>query len=37
MPCDRYILGMELTLGRHELVQDVYVMDHLDTNIILGV
>jgi hypothetical protein len=20
MPCDRYILGMKLTLGRHELV-----------------
>jgi hypothetical protein len=29
--------GMKLTLGRHELVQDVYVMDLLDTNIILGV
>jgi hypothetical protein len=37
MPCDRYILGMKLTLGRHELVQDVYVMDLPDTNIILGV
>jgi hypothetical protein len=37
MPCDRYILGMKLTLGRHELVQDVYVMDLLDTNLILGV
>ena len=37
MPCDRYILGMNLTLGRHELVQDVYVMDLPDTNIILGV
>jgi hypothetical protein len=37
MPCDRYILGMKLTLGRHELTQDVYVMDLLDTNIILGV
>jgi hypothetical protein len=23
MPCDRYIPGMKLTLGRHELVQDV--------------
>jgi hypothetical protein len=37
VPCDRYILGMKLTLGRHELVQDVYVMDLSDTNIILGV
>jgi hypothetical protein len=37
MPCDRYILGMRLTLGRHELVQDVYVMDLPDTNIILQV
>jgi hypothetical protein len=37
MPCDRYIPGMKLTLGRHELVQDVYVMDLPDTNIILGV
>jgi hypothetical protein len=37
MPCNRYILGMKLTLGRHELVQDVYVMDIPDTNIILGV
>ena len=37
MPCDRYIPGMKLTLGRNELVQDVYVMDLLDTNIILGV
>jgi hypothetical protein len=36
MPCDRYIPGMKLTLGRHELVQDVYVMDLTDTNIILG-
>jgi hypothetical protein len=27
MPCDRYIPGMKLTLGRHELIQDVYVMD----------
>jgi hypothetical protein len=27
MPCDRYIPNMKLTLGRHELVQDVYVMD----------
>jgi hypothetical protein len=37
MPCDRYILGMKLTLGRHELIQDIYVMNLPDTNIILGV
>jgi hypothetical protein len=37
MPCDRYISGMKLTLGRHELIKDVYVMDLPDTNIILGV
>ena len=37
MPCNRYIPGMKITLGRHELVQDVYVMDIPDTNIILGV
>jgi hypothetical protein len=37
MPYDRYIPGMNLTLGRHDLVQDVYVMDLPDTNIILGV
>jgi hypothetical protein len=37
MPCNRYILGMNLTLGRHDLVRDVYVMDLPDTNIILGV
>jgi hypothetical protein len=37
MPCNRYIPGMKLTLGRHKLVQDVYVMDLPDTNIILGV
>jgi hypothetical protein len=37
MPCDRYISGMKLTLGRHELIQDVYVMNLPDTNIILGV
>jgi hypothetical protein len=37
MPCNRYIPGMKLTLGRNELVQDVYVMDLPDTNIILGV
>ena len=37
MPCDRYIMGMNLTLGRHNLIQDVYVMDLSNTNIILGV
>jgi hypothetical protein len=37
MPCNRCIPGMKFTLGMHELVQDVYVMDLLDTNIILGV
>jgi hypothetical protein len=37
MPYNRYIPGMKLTLGRHELVHDVYVMDLPDTNIILGV
>jgi hypothetical protein len=37
MPWDRYIPGLKLTLCRHELTQDVYVMDLLDTNIILGV
>jgi hypothetical protein len=37
MPCDKYIPGMKLTLGRHDLAQDLYVMDLLDTNIILGV
>jgi hypothetical protein len=37
MPCNRYIPGMKLTLGRHELVQDVCVIDLPDTNIILGV
>jgi hypothetical protein len=37
MPCDRYIPGMKLTLARHELIQDVYVIDLPDTNIILGV
>jgi hypothetical protein len=37
MPCDRCIPGMKFTLGRHDLVQDVYVMDLPDTNIILGV
>lgn len=37
MPCDRFISGMKLTLGRHELIHDIYVMDLPDTNIILGV
>ena len=37
MPCNRYIPGMKLTLGRHDLAQDFYVMDLPDTNIILGV
>ena len=37
MPCDRYISGMKLTLDRHDLAQDFYVMDLPDTNIILGV
>jgi hypothetical protein len=37
MPCNRYIPGMNITLGRHDLVQDVYVMDLPDTNIILRV
>jgi hypothetical protein len=37
MPCDRYIPLMSLTLGRHNLTQDFYVMDLPDTNVILGV
>jgi hypothetical protein len=37
MPCDRYIPGLSLTLGRHDLAQDFYVMDLPDTNVILGV
>jgi hypothetical protein len=37
MPCNRYIPRMKLTLGRHDLAQDFYVMDLPDTNIILGV
>jgi hypothetical protein len=36
MPSDKYIPGMKLTLGRHDLAQDFYVMDLPDTNIILG-
>jgi hypothetical protein len=37
MPCDRYILGMKLTLGRHDLEKYFYVMNLPVTNIILGV
>jgi hypothetical protein len=37
MPCDRYIPGLNLTLGRYDLEQDFYVMDLPDTNVILGV
>jgi hypothetical protein len=37
IPYDRYILGMKLTLGKHDLAQDFYVMYLPDTNIILGV
>jgi hypothetical protein len=37
MPCDRYIPGLSLTLGRHYLAQDLYVMDLPDTNVILRV
>jgi hypothetical protein len=37
MPCDRYIPGLSLTLGRHDLAQEFYVMDLPDTNVILGV
>ena len=29
MPCDRYIPGIKLTLGRHELIQDVYVAQYV--------
>jgi hypothetical protein len=36
MPCDSYISGMKLTLGRRDLAQDFYVMDLPETNIILG-
>jgi hypothetical protein len=35
MPCDKYILQMSLTLGRHNLTHYFYVMDLLDTNVIL--
>jgi hypothetical protein len=37
MPCNRYIPGMKFTLGRHDLVKEVYVMELPYTNIILGV
>jgi hypothetical protein len=37
MPCDRYNRGLNITLERHELTHDIYVMDIPDTNIILGV
>ena len=37
MPCNMYISGMKLTLGRHDLAQDFYVMDLPAINIILGV
>jgi hypothetical protein len=37
MPCNKYIPGMKITLGRHELIQDACVMDLTDTNIILRV
>jgi hypothetical protein len=36
MPCNKYIPRMNLTLGRHDLVQEFYVMDLPDTNIIFG-
>jgi hypothetical protein len=37
MACDRYIPHMRLTLGRYTLTHDFYVVDIIDTNIILGV
>jgi hypothetical protein len=37
MPCDKYIPRMKLTLGMHDLSQYFYVMDLIDTNIIVGV
>jgi hypothetical protein len=37
MPCNMYIPGINLTLGRHDLARDFYVMDLPDTNIILEV
>jgi len=36
-PCDRYIPHMSLSLGRYSLTKDFYVMDLLDTNVILRV
>jgi hypothetical protein len=37
MPCDTYITRMKLTMGRHDLAHDFYVMDLPNTNFILGV
>jgi len=37
MACDRYIPQMSLTLGKHTLTHDFYVVDIPETNIILGV
>jgi hypothetical protein len=37
MPCDRYIPSLSLTLGRHDLAQDFYVMELPDTIVIFGV
>jgi hypothetical protein len=37
MACDIYIPHMSFTLGRYTLTHDFYVVDILDTNIILGV
>jgi hypothetical protein len=37
MPCDKYILGLNLTLWRYDLEQDFYVMELPYTNVILGV
>jgi hypothetical protein len=36
MPCDRYIPGLNLTLGRHDLAQDFYVMDLLRHQCYIG-
>jgi hypothetical protein len=36
MPCDMYIPQMGLTFGRYNLSHNFYVMDLLDTNVILG-
>jgi len=37
MACGRYIPHMSLTLGRYTLIDNFYVVDIPDTNIILGV